>query len=101
MACCLERLAEHWGGLHRGQGHYVPQLAQMILDGNKPGAQQLNLKGFLLGAPAAMPPFGRCNIRFCDSARAAWFAVQVAAQVSLFWAQVSVDGASSRAVTVL
>ncbi len=35
------------------QGHYVPQLAQMILEGNaKPGARQLNLKGFLLGAPA-------------------------------------------------
>ena len=32
------------------QGHYVPQLAQMIVDGNaKPGAQQLNLQGFLLG----------------------------------------------------
>jgi hypothetical protein len=35
------------------QGHYVPQLAQMILEGNaKPGARQLNLKGFLLGAAA-------------------------------------------------
>ena len=33
------------------QGHYVPQLAQMIVDGNaKPGSQQLNLQGFLLGA---------------------------------------------------
>ena len=32
------------------QGHYVPQLAMMIVDGNaKPGAQQLNLQGFLLG----------------------------------------------------
>lgn len=32
------------------QGHYVPQLAQMIVDGNaKQGAQQLNLQGFLLG----------------------------------------------------
>ena len=46
-------VAEQCGALHCGQGHYVPQLAQMILDGNKPGAQQLNLKGFLLGAPAA------------------------------------------------
>ncbi|KAK9828407.1 hypothetical protein WJX81_005182 [Elliptochloris bilobata] len=34
-------------------GHYVPQLAQMIVDGNaKPGAQQINLKGFLLGNPS-------------------------------------------------
>ena len=37
------------------QGHYVPQLAQMIMDGNaKPGGQQLNLKGFLLGVHSCL-----------------------------------------------
>lgn len=37
--------------LRRGQGHYVPQLAQMIVDGNnEPGAFKLDLQGFMLGA---------------------------------------------------
>ena len=47
VACAAEFLTR----LPLMQGHYVPQLAQMIVDGNaKPGAQQLNLQGFLLGA---------------------------------------------------